>query len=118
MISSRQRRTRRAAEPQRTRGRCAVGPQVHISVRLRTRAGARGVLCRACPGTDGPRARTVLALGRSRHATRMCARVLEHAVSYRYLLAHPAKTQATFSAQVCVFADRRLASGVCVYRSV
>ena len=34
MISSRQRRTRRAAGPQRTRGCCAVGPQAHVSVRV------------------------------------------------------------------------------------
>ena len=86
MISSRQRRTRRAAGPQLTRGRCAVGPQAHVSVRLRTRAGARGVLCRARPGTDG----------RSGAADTRCAGVrvsFDHAVSYHYLLAHPASIQ-------------------------
>jgi len=49
MISSRQSQTRRAAGPQRTRGRCAVGPQAHVSVRLRTGPGARGLLCRSRP---------------------------------------------------------------------
>jgi len=96
MISSRQSQTRRAAGPQRTRGRCAVGPQAHVSVRLRTGPGARGLLCRSRP---------LLCLrtgsAHTRHATRRAGvRVsFEHAVNYCYLLAHPASTQATVSSR-------------------
>jgi len=56
MISGRQRRTRRAAGPQLTRGRCAVGPQAHVSVRLRTRLGPEVCCIAPDPARMGARA--------------------------------------------------------------